>query len=485
MGLSLAERFAALPRGQREAWVLEQPKEVLEQIVNGEWWWTARPEQVPPEGDWMVHLALAGRGWGKTRAGAEWLVQRTLDHPVDRFEVPTEWLVIAETLADARTICIEGPSGILRVLVRKGFEEVRKAKDLAEGTWYYTRHPKPTVFIGEHGTKIFFQGADNPDVGRGYSAAGGWLDEIAKWRYLKDSWYEGIMPSLRADLVGDHPRVFVTTTPKPVDLIREWVNQGDGSVSIVRGSTFDNRSNLSAQVLVELERRYAGTAIGQQELYGELLNVMDGAIFKANDIERNRVDAEPEIEVYRVMALDPALTGEDDEMGIVIANRDVNDHIYVLQDASILAVGREAADHAWRVFLDWGCDMLVYENNLGKAWMHQVLSDSYHQMREEGLFPEATTPPLAPVDSQVGKKLRAEPVAHRYEQGRVHHVGRFPELENQMTEWDPAISRESPDRLDALVHACRHLMAGERRRVRIHNPNKYKLTTHRVLAFGS
>lgn len=453
-----------------------QPREILEQIAKGEWWWTARPEQVPPEGNWMIHMALAGRGWGKSRAGSEWLVERTIKHPVDRFDVPTEWLVIAETLSDARTICIEGPSGIVRVLERKGYERAKTAVSMKPTEYYYMRHPKPTIFVGDIGTKIFFQGADTPDVGRGYNAAGGWLDEICKWRYLKESWYEGIMPSLRADLIGDHPRIFVTTTPKPVDLIKEWVAQTDGSVSLVRGATFDNRSNLSPQVLIELEKRYKGTAIGRQELYGELLDLFDGAIFKYSDIENNRVGADPELEVARVMALDPSLTGEDDEMGIIIVSRDPEDHMYVLDDASILASGREAADHAWRIFADWGCDMMVYESNLGKAWMAQVLTDSYRMLQSEGVFPEHTNPPMTPVDSRLGKKLRAEPVAHRYEQGKVHHVGRFPRLEEQMTEWDPISTRESPDRLDALVHGCRHLMEGERRRVRVFNPLKKQLT---------
>lgn len=466
MGLSMAERFASLTPEVREEWLGEQPESVLEEIVRGEWWWTSRPEQVPPDGPWMVHLALAGRGWGKSRAGSEWLIQRTQDHPVDRFGVPTEWIVVAETLSDTRVICLEGPSGILRVLERRQIP------------YKYIKHPKPKLLIGEHETKIYFEGADNPDVGRGYNAAGGWLDEVAKWKYLRESWYEGIMPSLRADLIDDHPRVFITTTPKPVDLIKEWVSQTDGSVSVVRGSTFDNRANLSAQVLLELEKRYAGTSIGLQELYGELLDLFDGAIFKLGDIERNRVNVDPEIEVARVMALDPALTGEHDEMGIIVASRDPNDHIYILADASVQAVGREAADHAWTVFHDWGCDIMVYESNLGKAWMAQVLSDSYRQRQKEGLFPEHTNPPIVPVDSQVGKKLRAEPVAHRYEQGRIHHVGRFPLLETQMTEWDPNLTRESPDRLDALVHACRNLMTGERRRARIHTPTRHRIAVY-------
>ena len=469
MGLSLAEQFAQLDRNKREEWLAKQDLQTLMQIARGEWWWTSRPEQVPPAGNWFVHMALAGRGWGKSRAGSEWLVQRTRDHAVDRHGFPTEHLVIAETLADARIICVEGPAGLLRVLERR------------EIPFHYVKHPKPMILVGKEETKIFFEGADDADVGRGYTAASAWLDEICKWKYLKASWEEGIMPSLRADLVGDHPRVFVTTTPKPVDLIREWVNRKDGSVSLVRGSTFDNRANLSAMTLSEMEKRYAGTAIGRQELYGELLDLTEGALFKFGDIEKGRVTEIPPQEITRVCAVDPALTGEDDEMGIVIASRGVNSDAYILADESTMGSGREAAIHAWRAFAKWNCDVLVYESNLGKVWMKEVLQDAYRELtKNEKLFPDRSTAPLLAVDSKHGKKTRAEPVAMRYEQGRVHHVGRFPDLETQLIEWDPLIAKDSPDRLDALVHAVRHLMAGEKRETRIHTPTSMWLPTTRA-----
>src|SRR5687767_6309252 len=259
MSLSLAQRVALLPPDQRREWLMRQNKDILDEIVRGEWWWTARPEQIPPPGDWLVHLVLSGRGWGKSRAGSEWIVDRTIKYPRDRSGAPTERLVIGETLSDARSICIEGPSGILRVLERRGIK------------YKYVKNPKPKIIIEPEGAVIYFGGADSPDVGRGYNAADAWLDEIAKWQYPKPSWIEGIMPSLRADLVNDHPRAFVTTTPKPIDLLMEWLERKDGSVSIVRGSTFDNAANLSSHVLTELKLRYEGTSIGRQELYGEML----------------------------------------------------------------------------------------------------------------------------------------------------------------------------------------------------------------------
>jgi phage terminase large subunit-like protein len=396
---------------------------------------------------------------------SEWLVQRAIDHPYDRHGFPTEWLVIAQTLSDARNISIEGASGVIRIVERRGIPH------------RYVRHPKPCVIFTETGTKIFFLGADSPDVGRGYNAAGAVLDEVCKWKRSKESWYEGIMPSLRADLVGDHPRTLVTTTPKPIELLREWVAQTDGSVKVVRGSTFDNKANLSQFTLDELERRYAGTSIGRQELYGELLDGRDGCLWAWSDIDdyritREELDTQVEFS-HLTVGVDPTLTDEGDEMGVVVVGRDFKNNMYVLADESIRGSGRPAARHIWQVFYKWGADSVVIEENNAKRWMTDVLTDAYAEARDQDkLFPEKTAPPLKRVDSRVGKQLRAQPVAMRYEQGTVHHVGQFKDLEEEMLNFDPTDSHNSPNRMDALVHACRHLMAGEKRRVRISSTDK-------------
>lgn len=466
---SILRRLSQLEPEQVEAWLASLPEKTVEEIALGEWWATARPEQIPPEGDWFIHMVLAGRGFGKTRAGSEWLIEQTVKHPYDRHGFPTEWLVIAETSSDLRNICLDGPSGIARVLERRGIPH------------RITRSPRPKIILTDTGVKIHFEGADSPDVGRGYNAAGAWLDEVAKWREPRAAWIEGINPSLRADLIDDHPRVFVTTTPKPVDLIREWVNRNDGSVSIVRGSTFDNADNLSPVMLAEMQKRYEGTRIGQQELYGELLELTEGSLFKWSDIQAGRVQIGPETVMARVVGVDPALVaaGDEaetsnlpDEMGVIVASRDKQNHIYIVADESRQLVGREAAKHAWEIFGRYSCDVLVYEANLGKQWMADVLTDVYTELRDEGVFPADSTPPLVAVHSLHGKKLRAEPVAVRYEQRTIHHVGDFPELEEQMIYWDPLDSsrHKSPDRLDALVHACRHLMGTENNRAKISSP---------------
>lgn len=456
--MSLAQRVAALPAWERDTWLQSLSIEVLEEINRGEWWWTARPEQVPPPGNWLVALALAGRGWGKSRAGAEWLVEKVLKHPFDRNGQPTEWLLIGETLADTRTICMEGPAGLLRVLTRRGVD------------FRYKQSPRPMVLFPD-GSRIYAEGADDEDVGRGYNAAGAWVDEICKWPKSYESWYEGILPSLRTDLIDDHPRCFATTTPKPIKLLQEWVKRDDGSIHLMGGSTFDNAVNLSSHVLHELKIRYAGTDLGQQELYGKLLELGSGGLFKRMDIVRNRVEEVPTDRVSTVVGVDPNLTGEDDLFGIIAVTRTVNNDMYVLEDASVEHSGRTAALAAWRTVARWDADMLVYEENLGKRYLAEVLQDAFKESIDLGLFPKHSNPPMYAVHAKHGKRTRAEPVAMRSEQGKLHMVGEFGELENEMVMFDPESTRESPDRMDALVHGCLRLMAGERRIMRAAAPS--------------
>jgi phage terminase large subunit-like protein len=314
-----------------------------------------------------------------------------------------------------------------------------------------------------------------------FAGTGQILVHNCKWRTPKASWDEGIMPSLRADLLGDHPRAFVTTTPKPVNLLQDWVRREDGSVHVIRGSTFDNRRNLSSAVVAELLKRYEGTSIGRQELYGEMLEAFDGALFTRLDLANNRVDDYPEL-VSIVVGVDPALTGEDDEMGIVVVGRAADNDMYVLEDASILAVGRAAALHAWRTFANWGADVLLIEQNLGRGWMEQVFRDAYYELVGQGLFPQNTTPPCRLVDARKGKKTRAEPVAMRSEQGRLHLVGYHGMLEDQLATFCSWDTKESPDRLDAMVHACRHLMAGEKKQARVAMPTQLSTTLQSLFA---
>jgi phage terminase large subunit-like protein len=461
---SLKVRLALLPCAVQEAWLATCDENTIIEMARDEWWYVARPKQIPPPGAWMIYLALAGRGFGKSKAGSEWIVERVLGIPVDKSGFPTEHLVIAETLSDARIICAEGSAGILRVLERRGLK-----KDV---DYTYVKSPKPCITIVETKVKIFFEGADSADVGRGYNLASLWADEIAKWRAPWEAWFEGILPSLRSSLPGDHPRAFVTTTPKPIALLKHWLAKTDGSVVTVRGSTFENILNMSVQGIRALFEQYEGTTLGRQELYGEMLDKGDGILFSYDSIESNRSALLKRDIAFTVVGVDPGLTGDDDgdECGVVVVSKGVNEHLYVMEDATVKLTGRDAAIHAWKVFIRHGADALVYENNLGKAWMQEVFLDAYKELQKQGLFPEHTSAPIKGVFSTVGKKLRAEPVAMRYEQRKIHHTQRFEKLETQMLTFDPlapGAKHNSPDRLDALVHACRHLMDGDKLQGRI------------------
>lgn len=467
MSRSAKQIAAALSPQDLETWLAEVDEATLLDIERDAWWWVRRPEQAPPVGNWFIWLILSGRGWGKTRTGAEWIVDQALSYPQDLDGNATQWVVIGETLADTRTFCIDGPSGIKAALRRRGLEEGRD--------WTYVKAPKPIITLTKHGQEIYFEGCDDNDTGRGYNAAGMWLDELAKWRYAYGAWREGIMPSLRANLPQPgRPRCVVTTTPKPVQIIKGWVKRakaGDHFVHLTVGATYDNFANLAIDTIRELRNEYDGTALGRQELHGELLEEVEGALWTLATIERLRVKPAdlPDMRSI-VVGMDPPGTGTGDECGIAVVGRGFDDEDYVLGDYSGKMRGgpRAAARRAWQVWAEHGADWLVVEDNFAKEWLRQVLLDAWAELQAEE--DEAITdaeaagqePPqpqfdgyaaLRTITALKGKRLRAQPTAMRYEQGRAHHVGIFPELEDQMTTWVPDESPDSPDRVDALVHA--------------------------------
>lgn len=413
-------------------------------LAAGAWWTRARPEQLAPEGDWSVWLVCAGRGFGKSRLGAEWLAERVIRFPRSMAGAPTEWCAIGEKLSDVRETLIEGESGLLEAFRRHGVEA------------RFRIAPQMRLDLPD-GQKIFCRGADDSDVGRGWNLAGGWLDEIAKWPMPKETWTNGLLPALRTKLPGEKPRVVVTSTPKPIQLLRDWMKRTDGSVALVRGSTYDNAENLSAEALEDLRNQLEGTRLGRQELYGELLEDFEGALWKRADIDNNRV-AEPPSLVYKVVAVDPAVTVTEhsDETGIIVVGLGIDGHEYVLADHSGKIVGMEAARKAWNIYLDFGADELVVEENQGKQWVTQVFTQAWRELTASGAV--QGFPPIRMEHAKIGKRLRAEPAAARYEQGRVHHVGFLHQLEDQMYTWEPEAKRRgSPDRIDALVHGLARL----------------------------
>lgn len=407
------------------------------------WRELARPKQLPPDDprhhlpddngfacgcagldeNWRITLFMAGRGCGKTWAGANWVIEQALRDP------GSMWAVIAPTFRDVRVTCFEGPSGIRRQLA-PGEEDQWRRNELRLDL--------------VNGSVIYGYSADQPERLRGSNLSGAWVDELCSWQY-EEAWTEGLIPALR---IGSHPRVYVTTTPRPTKLIRDLFSRRDGSVHVIRSSTWENAANLSAVALDELRRRYEGTRLGRQELEGELLDDLEGALWRRSDIDAARIKPADIPQLIRiVVAIDPAMTsGEDsDETGIVVAGEDGHGHGYVLADLSMRGSPEQCMRKAVEAYRHWQADCIVAEVNNGGDFVGTVIRTVDANI------------PYRQVRASRGKAIRAEPVSTIYEQHRVHHVGSFPDLEDQMCTFAPGVPGPSPDRMDALVWAMYEL----------------------------
>lgn len=404
----------------------EQQNQHWQQTLN-----KRRPEQIEPDGNWNIWLIKSGRGWGKTWTGAITLLNWARTNA-------GEYAIVAYKYADARDVCAEGPSGILGLMPK---------------TWLisYNRSLGEIYIRCEDGvsvSKIHLIAADNADTARGLNLSGAWCDEVVKWRYT-ESWTEGLVPAVR---IGKHPRIIVTTTPKNKPLVKMLVKRAlaeDGKYHMTSGSTYENFANLSQTAIDELRAQYEGTRIGRQELYGELLEDIEGALWRQSELDRDRIYEEPERLARVVVAVDPATTNNEgsDETGIVVAGKDPLGNGYVLADYSIKASPLEWAKRVVEAYDAHQADSVVVEVNNGGDMIPTLL----RQVRP--------SLPIREVRATKGKRLRAEPIAAMYEQGRVHHVNTHERLEEQMTSWTPE-DPKSPDRLDALVWALTELMVG-------------------------
>jgi len=394
------------------------------EAVLHHWPTWARPDQLPPPGAWSTWLILAGRGWGKTRTGAEWVRHMATTGRAGRIAL------VARTASDVRDVVVEGESGILRISPPGERPEWNSSRRRL--TW-------------PNGAIATTYSADEPDQLRGPQHDAAWLDELASWRYPEA--FDQLRFGLR---LGERPQVVVTTTPRPTPIVTGLI-RAPGTV-VTRGRTRDNAVNLAAGVVADLERRYAGTRLGRQELDGEILTDAPGALWKWAAIEAARVETAPPLRRV-VVAIDPAATSgdESDETGIVVAGLGWDDRVYVLADASGRYAPTEWARRAVAAYRTHGAARIVAEVNNGGEMVAATL-----RMIDPGA-------PVRTVHASRGKAVRAEPVAALYEQGRVSHVGPMPQLEDQMTTWDPGVSRKSPDRMDALVWALTDLAVDPQR----------------------
>lgn len=404
-------------------------------LVDYEFW--ARPNQLPPAWEWSTWLVLAGRGFGKTWVGSHATSAAVIGRTPLSGGARHNVAIVAETAADARDVMVEGPAGIL----------AQTPKDYRP--LYEPSKRRLTWPNGATGTLF---NATEPDQLRGPQHDWAWCDEAAKWQYAQETW-DMLQFGMR---LGRLPQVVVTTTPRPIKLIKELL--ADPGTAVTRGATMDNRANLAASFIKKIHDKYEGTRLGRQELYAEVLDDVPGALWRRQQIEASRVRLGEHINIDDlqriVVAIDPpATSGEDaDECGIVVCGIDRKDppHLYVLQDLSFPQASPTAwASTACAAFHQWKADRIIGEVNNGGEMVEAVIRAHDPNV------------PLRSVHATRGKVRRAEPIAALWEQGRGHIVGAMPQLEDQMAEmtpdFDSKVAGYSPDHLDAMVWAATDL----------------------------
>ncbi len=406
------------------------PTEAEQRALEYLWSFWARPNQLAPATDWFVWLLLSGRGFGKTRTGAEWIIHRAKHGPF--FPIA----LVGQTKADVRDTMIEvGESSLLKSSPPWFMPEYEPSKRRV--TW--PNGMIATVFSG-----------DEPDQLRGPQHGSAWVDELAKFKYPVET-FDNLVLGLR---LGDRPQAVVTTTPRPIPVIKQLV--ADSSTHATVGSTYDNIANLSPVFIREVVKRYEGTRLGAQELYGLLMLDTPGALWTRDVLEGTRTKRAPDL-VRIVVAVDPgASTNEgSNNTGIIANGLDANRHGYILADATCKEKPAAWGEKVVRLYDNLNADCVVAEVNQGGDMVAHVVRTAAKALFDKG---ERKTPEIAykAVRASRGKYTRAEPISALYDQKRVHHVGLFAELEDELCTWVPG--EDSPDRLDANVWGLTELM---------------------------
>jgi len=408
--------MALLPESKRLE-ILDELTDKQIQQLKFAWQFWARPSQLPPDGDWQVWLVMAGRGFGKTRIGAEWVRDEVESGRRKRIAL------VGRTAADVRDVMIEGESGIMACCP----------------PWFTPIYePSKRRVVWPNGAIATVHSGDEPNLLRGPQHDGFWCDELAAFRY-RDAW-DMLLLGLR---LGADPRGVVTTTPRPKAVVRELTK--DSTCVVTRGSTYDNAANLAPSFLSRIVSRYEGTSLGRQELYAELLDDMPGALWTRGLIDANRVAQAPGLRRI-VVGVDPAIsnTGDSDYTGIVVCAIGQDGHGYVLEDRSIRGTPEQWASRAVAAYHDHKADRIVAEKNQGGDMVESTIRHVDPNVAYRG------------VHASKGKLPRAEPISALYEQGRCHHVGVFAGLEEEMCNYVPG-AEKSPDRMDAAVWAFTEL----------------------------
>lgn len=437
-------------KSERLDWLLSMPSEDrrvhlanLNEQERGEfaWHWRlwARSPQLPPPGEWRIWLIMAGRGFGKTRAGAEWVRQIAEREPEARIAL------VGGTLGEVRAVMVEGESGVLATSPPHRYPLFEPS--LRRLTW-------------PNGAQAILYSAGEPDSLRGPQHSHAWCDEIAKWENTAGKagkTWDNLLLGLR---LGEKPRVLATTTPRAVPLLQRLLSEEGQDAVVTRGTTHDNIENLPSRFLRDVRRTFGKSLLGRQELDGELIQDLPGALWTRALIEASRVAAAPASLGRTVVGVDPPASAEGDACGIIVAALGEDGIGHVLADASV----RKPSPERWARAVaaaaqGWQADRVIAEANQGGAMVETVLRAA------------DITLPVKLVHARRGKAARAEPVAALYEAGRVRHAGVFPDLEDELCGLITGGGYEgpgrSPDRADALVWALTELMLGRPARPRV------------------
>lgn len=423
---SLGALLAALPAHKQAA-----------VAARAKWLQRARPKQVPPPGDWSTCLVSAGRGFGKTLLGAQESWWQAAWHDGSRIAV------VAPTSGDLRRTVFEGESGLLRCVPAECLE----GSDPATA---YNRSLFELRFA--NGSVIQGFSAAEPDRLRGANNSFAWADELAAWDRPQEAW-DQLQLTLR---IGDKPQTIVTTTPRPVPLVRALMARAGQDVHVIRGATTENAANLAPAFLQQLQARYAGTRLGRQELDAEILEDVAGTLWPRSLIEASRVPAAPARLQRVVIGVDPSGAGSEedegaDEIGVVASGIDADGIAYVLEDGSLRASPEAWAARVVELYDRWGADRIVAEKNFGGALVEAIIRAVRKNL------------PVEMIAASRGKVVRAEPIAALFEKQRVRLVGTFPRLEDQLAGFTRAgwKGSGSPDRADAAIWSLSDLMLGE------------------------
>ena len=430
-----AQTLRELPSAEVQKALGSLSKSQLENLQH-DWNFWARPAQLEPDGDWNVWFINAGRGFGKTRAGVEWVREQV---KLGKKRIAA----VASTNSDIERVMVKGESGFLSVCWSG--DKTYKGKELGFPEW----SPTKRSLTWKNGAKVEFYSAEEPERLRGPQFEAAWCDELAAWNKDQDTW-DMLQFCLR---LGKHPRICVTTTPKPTKLVRTILKSP--KVVITSGSTFDNSANLADTYLTAVKEQYEGTRLGKQELYAEVLEEAEGALWTTETLDACQIDRKDLPHLNRiVVAIDPAVTAnaESDMTGIVVAGIDINGKGYILGDYTDKLTPQGWAAKAIKLYHEYQADRIVAEVNQGGDMVKQTIHG------------EDPTVAYKAVRASRGKYARAEPISALYERKLVHHVrnpsdgANLEELEVQMRTWEPLGSIGSPDRLDAMVWALTDLM---------------------------